>query len=79
MAPTKPKGPHDKEWEAHRPTLERLYWSENLDLDRVRRVMKSEHGFIATYVTCSNTLCVRKADIPLEAISIKGCSEISGN
>ena len=45
-------GPSDSQpdWEAHRHTIEDLYWSHGKELPEVMKTMESAHGFVATYV-----------------------------
>jgi hypothetical protein len=38
-----------EDWEAQRPTIERLYSAEDKTLQEVRKIM-SENGFHATYI-----------------------------
>jgi len=38
------------EWDEHHSTFRELYWIEKKELPEVMRIMKAEHGFIATYV-----------------------------
>jgi hypothetical protein len=38
-----------EDWEAQRPTIERLYSTEDKTLQEVRKIM-SENGFHATYI-----------------------------
>ena len=40
--------PTKAEWEAMKPSIERLYWVENLPLKDVVVIMAERHGFHAT-------------------------------
>jgi hypothetical protein len=42
-------GPSTFEWNSHMPTIRRLYMDEDRTLKEVVRIMRDEHGFIASY------------------------------
>ena len=41
-----------RQWEKHRELIKSLYVNEDKTLTATRQVMKDEHGFDASYVTC---------------------------
>lgn len=43
------QGPSTFEWNTQMPTIRRLYMDEDRTLKEVVRIMRVEHGFIASY------------------------------
>jgi hypothetical protein len=43
------QGPSTFEWNSQMPTISRLYMDEDRTLKEVVRIMRVEHGFIASY------------------------------
>lgn len=45
------QSPSEREWESHRPELEKLYSIDDKPLHEVMSYMKNKHAFIAKYAT----------------------------
>jgi hypothetical protein len=42
-----------EDWEAHKEIISQLYWDQDKTLKEVMEVMRQDHGFNATYASCT--------------------------
>lgn len=62
------------EWNSHLPIIKRLYMDEDRTLKEVVRIMRTEHGFIASYDTPIPSLTPAVSDPDFPVTQEKRCS-----